>query len=177
MISLLTNMGWQTKLIAIAALCIASFATGWQVHGWKTDAGLAHTLTKAEKTRQNIDSAQGKIVKDAQKAESETKIVYRTIREQIHEKNDNRVCFADADSLSLWNRAIAGADTHRPEPAAATDQAGATDPGNAATIATVEQVLTNAAENFQICNENAIRHNALIDAVETLQGKMCVCSQ
>ena len=80
------------------------------------------------------------------------------------------MCFADAESLSLWNRAIAGADTIRAEPAREATE-------NADVIATVEQVLTNAAENFETCNSNAIKHNALIDKVDSLQGKMCVCGQ
>lgn len=169
-LSLITGLSWQTKLIAIGALCIASFVGGWRVHGWKTEAGQGRSITKQEITRQNAIVEVGKIVQAQQKQEVETKIVYRTIRERINEKDDKRICFADADALSVWNDAIAGADQHRREPAAETTE-------NAAVIATVEQVLTNAADNFQICNENAIKHNALIDAVEVYKGKMCVCSQ
>lgn len=169
-LSLITGLSWQTKLIAIGALCIACFVAGWRVHGWKTDASQGHSIAKQEKARQNAIAEVGKIVQDQQKQEVETKIMYRTIRERINEKDDKRICFADADALSVWNDAIAGADQHRPKPAAETAE-------NAAVVATVEQVLTNAADNFQICNENAIKHNALIDAVEVYKGKMCVCAE
>lgn len=169
-LSFITGLSWQTKLIAIGALCIASFLAGWRVHGWKTEAGQGRSIAKQEITRQNAIVDVGKIVQAQQKQEVETKIVYRTIRERINEKDDKRICFADADALSVWNDAIAGADQHRREPAAETTE-------NAAVIATVEQVLTNAADNFQICNENAIKHNALIDAVVVYKGKMCVCAE
>jgi hypothetical protein len=165
----------QTKLIALATLCVVFFLAGWTVHGWKKDAGLTRSITKDEKTRQSIDANQGKIIENAQKVEAQSKIIYRTIRERINDKNDNRVCFADAESLQLWNRAIAGADQHRSGSTAAPEQTSATQPGNQTAIATVEQVLINASENFQICNENAIRHNALIDSLESFKGKMCVC--
>lgn len=168
--NLITGLSWQTKLIAIGALCIASFVGGWRVHGWKTDAAQGHSIAKQEKTRQNAIVDVGKIVQDQQKQEAQTNIVYRTIRERINEKDDKRICFADADALSLWNDAIAGADKHRSEPPGAPGE-------NEAIVATVEQVLSNATDNFQICNENAIKHNALIDAVEVYRGKMCVCGE
>lgn len=168
-LKLITGLSWQTKLIAIGALCVACFVAGWRVHGWKTAAAQGHSIAKQEKTRQNAIVEVDKIVQDQQKREVQTKIVYRTIRERINEKDDKRICFADADALQLWNDAIAGADQHRSESAAAATE-------NAAVIATVEQVLSNAADNFQICNENAIKHNALIDAVNVYKGKMCVCA-
>ena len=169
-LSLIAGISWQTKIIAIAAMCAISFVAGWRAYGYKTEAAQGRSMSKQEKTRQNAIVEVGKIVQAQQKQEVETKIVYRTIRERINEKDDKRVCFADADALSVWNDAIAGADQHRREPAAETTE-------NASVVATVEQVLTNAADNFQICNENAIKHNALIDAVEVYKGKMCVCSE
>ena len=75
-----------------------------------------------------------------------------------------------SDSLKLWNDSIAGADNNRTEPAGEAAK-------NAAVVATVEEVLTNAAENFETCNGNAVKHNALIDKVETLKNKMCICSK
>lgn len=168
--NLIGGLSWQTKLIAVAALCAASFVAGWRAHGYKTEAAQGRSIAKQEKTRQNAIVEVGKIVETQQKQEIQTKIVYRTIRERINEKDDKRICFADASALQLWNDAIAGADQHRPEPAAETTE-------NAVVVATVEQVLSNAADNFQICNENAIKHNALIDAVEVYKGKMCVCAE
>ncbi len=169
-LSLIGGLSWQTKLIAIGVLCIACFVAGWRVHGWKTDASQGVSIAKQEKTRQNAIVEVGEIVQEQQKQEVQTRVIYRTIREHINEQDDNRICFANSDALSLWNASIAGADQHRSEPAAETTE-------NAAVVATVQQVLTNAADNFQTCNENAIKHNALIDAVEVYKGKMCVCAE
>lgn len=167
----------QTKLITIAALCAAFFWAGWTVHGWKTDASLTRSIAKAEITRQSTEKKQAEIVKSSDSDLSQTKIVYRTIRERINDQNDQRICFADNAALQLWNDAITGTNQHRSEPTAAPSETGTTQGDNNQTVATVERVLNNAAENFQICNESAIRHNALIDVVESLQGKMCYCGK
>ncbi|OZA06760.1 MAG: hypothetical protein B7X95_01405 [Methylophilaceae bacterium 17-44-8] len=169
-LSLIGGLSWQTKLIAISALCLASFVGGWRVHGWKTDAAQGVSIAKQEKTRDTLDVESDKKVLETQKQEVETKIVYRTIREKINDKDDKRVCFADSDALSLWNEAIAGASAHRSALPAETTI-------NDPFITTVEEVLTNAANNFQICNENAIKHNALIDKVESIKQHLCVCAE
>ena len=72
------------------------------------------------------------------------------------------MCFSP-ESLSLWNRAIAGADSNRAEP---TREAAAID------TATSKQILSNASDNFETCNSNSVKHNALIDKIDTLKGKM-----
>jgi len=97
------------------------------------------------------------------------RIVYRTIKEKVNALPSDNVCFT-ADSLHLWNQAIIGAgkDSDRPK---SDDKAGDTD------TATVKQVLINGAENFETCKQNSIKHNALIDKVESLTGKMCVCGE
>ncbi|MDT7849904.1 hypothetical protein Q9292_09800 [Methylophilus sp. VKM B-3414] len=175
------NISWQTKLIAIAALCIASFATGWRVHGWKTKADLTHTIAKAEKTRQSDEGQQANIVTDKQDAQAEVKIIYRTIREKIHDQNDQSVCFT-AESLQLWNAAIgANTDLHRRKPAGEAEAADTAERQQGQTgrdlVATVTDTLTNATDNFEICTDNSVKHLALIERVRSLQGKMCYCSQ
>jgi len=97
------------------------------------------------------------------------RIVYRTIKEKVNALPSDNVCFT-ADSLHLWNQAIIGAskDSDRPKP---IDEAGRDN------TATVKEVLTNASSNFETCKQNSIKHNALIDKVESLTGKMCVCSE
>lgn len=178
----LSSLTWQTKVGAILALVAISFATGWRVHGWKTDAGLTRTIAKAEKTRHSDETQQGGIVADKQNAEQQVKIIYRTIREKIHDQNDQSVCFT-AESLQLWNAAIgANADIHRRKP---TGEAQAADSAERqqdqeseqGIVATVEDTLINATDNFEICTDNSVKHLALIDRVRSLQGKMCYCSK
>jgi hypothetical protein len=173
-ISLLTSIGWQTKAIVMVAFLLGAFAAGWQVHEWKTEASLARSIAQAEKTRSGLITKGEKIVEKLQTQEKEIRYVYKTIYQKIRDANDDRVCF-DHESLSLWNQAIAGADRHR-ENANRTPSPDDT-AENQAVIATVEQVLENAAQNFEICHSNAAKHNALIDKVESLQGNMCVCPQ
>jgi hypothetical protein len=180
MFNFLTGFGWQAKLLIIAGVFIAGLATGWQFHGFKTKASLANTLAEAEKTRQNAQKKAAKIIENKQKTLYETKVVYRTIKDKIHEENDTRICFADANALQLWNDAINGTHTDRTEPAREARADGAIESQQAdqeGYIATVEQVLNNAATNFQICNENDIKHNALIDSIKSLDGKMCVLNK
>jgi len=169
LLSLISGLSWQTKLIVIAALCLSSFVAGWQVHGWKFKASQGVSIAKQEKTRQNAINEVGEIVQAQQKQEIETRIVYRNIRERINEKDDKRICFADSDALSVWNDAIAGANQHRRESIAEVRE-------NEAVVATVEQVLTNATDNYETCNRNADKHDALVDALNVYKGKMCVCS-
>ncbi len=66
----------QIKLALVSALCIASFCAGWQIHSWKIEAGQAHSIAKAEKTRQNAIVKVDKIIDTTQKREAEVKIVY-----------------------------------------------------------------------------------------------------
>ena len=169
-LTFLSGLSLQFKAVLIAGVFIAGSVSGWVVHGWRTDAAKAHSITKQLKTSDSLAKTGDEIVKTKIIKETEVKYVYKDIYHEIAAKDDQRVCFADAESLSLWNRAIAGADTIRAEPAREATE-------NADVIATVEQVLTNAAENFETCNSNAIKHNALIDKVDSLQGKMCVCGQ
>lgn len=172
----------QTKLVAIISLFAVAFALGWRVHSLKTDAGLVRSIGKAQKT---ADIAQKKIdpvIEQKQKKIVRTEYVYKTIREKINETDDQRICFADTNAWSLYNSAITGSPPPGSESSgetAGTDttQGDAGDRSQAKQIvATVEQVLNNATDNYETCRKNAIKHNALIDAVMVIKDKMCVCS-
>jgi predicted RNase H-like HicB family nuclease len=171
------GLGWQIKAGMIAALCVASFIAGWRVNVWKNAYSQGRSIAKAEKTAQTSIVKVEKVEGTKQTKLGDTKIVYRTIREKINDENDQRICFADNNALQLWNASIAGADKPASEQLREASTTGATDTEGAEVVATVEQVLTNASENFQICNENAIKHNALIDTLEVYKGKMCVCAE
>lgn len=170
MLTFLSGLSLQNKVIMIAGVFLAGFGMGWQIHGWKTDANLANDLNTQINQATALQRESVPIIEQKIAAEQQTKIVYRTIKEKIYEKEDTRICF-DAESLSLWNNAIAGTDSHRAEPVRETAENEATE----GYIANVEQILVNAADNFETCNMNIIKHEALIKKIETLDGKMCVC--
>jgi hypothetical protein len=167
MFSLISGFSTNIKAGLIAILVLGAFVGGWTVHGWKTDASAARSIDRDLQTSQTLNAQSEEIIETKQAKETEIKIVYRDIYHKIHEQADDRICFTH-DSLQLWNAAITGADNNRAEPNGETTE-------NAAVVATVEEVLTNAAENFETCNSNSVKHNALIDKLDTIKGKMCVC--
>lgn len=183
MLKFISGITWQTKLIAIISLVAIAFAAGWRVHGWKTDAGVTHAIAKQEKTRQSLQQDKVKIVSDGDKQEKTDRAKFSDIREKINDQNDQSICF-NAESLKLWNDAIsANQDSYRRR---AIDQAGPVEAieresdrdarENTEVVASVEQVLNNAAENFETCTRNTNKHLQLIDAVRAINDKMCVCS-
>lgn len=179
-LSWIGGLGLNIKIGLIVALSVASFVAGWRVAVWRNSHAQGVSIAKQEKTAQKAIVMADKIEETKQTRLGDTKIVYRTIREKINDENDQRICFADANALQLWNDAIAGADQSATERIRATSETGANEAeraDNANVVASRKQVLTNAAENFQICNENAIKHNALIDTLEVYKGKMCVCAE
>lgn len=157
----------QVKLLIAGGLFLAGLATGWLVHGWKTDAGATKVINAQVTQATTLQRESAPIIEKKVEALQKTQIVYRTIKEKVYEKNDDRICF-DADSLSLWNSAIAGADSDRAEPVREAAE-------NDTVVANVEEVLINAADNFETCNNNNIKHEALISKIKSLDGKMCVC--
>lgn len=160
----------QTKILIAILILTIGFASGFKVAGWFYKSDEADDIKAQLKTSDTIADDTKKEVKQAQSDKQDTKIIYRNIYKRIQDENDNRICFADSTALGLWNEAIAGKNSDRP---IATGKA--SEPY--AIVATVEQVLTNASENFETCNTNSINHNALIDRIEALDGKMCVCNE
>lgn len=166
----LSGFSLQTKALLIISVFIIGFGSGYKVCGAFKSASQSASIKRQLKTADTMHTDTKKQVKQLQTTLVETKIVYRTIKEKIHAENDTRICFADNIALQLWNDAIAGQDTPRPSVAGK-----AAEPY--AIVATVEEVLTNASDNFETCNSNSLKHNALIDKVESLDGKMCVCAE
>jgi len=182
MFKLISGISWQTKLVAIIALVAVSFATGWRVHGWKTDAGQARSIAKTQKTAQKLQKAVDPIVVKKSDDIAKTEIIYRTIREKVNEKDDQRICFADTSAWSLYNSAITGTVPLRPEPAGKASGTGNTQGQGSegqpdkSIISTEKDLLNNATNNYETCRKNMIKHNALIDAVAAVQDKLCVCA-
>lgn len=169
-LSILSGFSLQTKALLIVVVFTVGFGCGFKVSSAFEKAGEYHDTKQQLKTSATIAKDTKAGVKKMQGELYKTKIIYRTIKERIRDENDNRICFADNTALQLWNDAIAGSDPDRPIAAGAARE-------NEAIVATVEEVLANAVDNFETCSNNAIKHNALIDRVEALEGKMCVCSE
>lgn len=165
-------MSLQVKLIIAAILLITGFFSGCQVQSWKDNSAKLKSINKQVDTGEKLQEDSVAIIKEKEVAEAKVKIVYRNIKDEINEQNDDNICFT-ADSLSLWNRAISGEDTNRSE---SVTTAESIDPAEG-NEASVKQVLNSASDNFETCNSNSIIHNALIDKVESLKDKMCVCSE
>jgi len=162
-------LSWQTKLIVIAGIFLIGVASGGRVHSWMVDADEKDSIEQGLQTTTELHKDSAKIIKQRDAKEDEVRVVYRTIYQRINDAPSDRVCFTP-DSLKLWNDAIAGADSHRPKPAEAAEPA---DPIGASE----KDILRNGAENFEKCRINSLFHNALIDKVESLDGKMCVCKE
>lgn len=175
MTKFLTGLSWQSIALLIGAVFFFGFAAGWQTSGWKFEASQGRSIAKQEKTRVIIQDKSDLIVKDDIKATAAIQTHHQKIEDTIHEKNDNRICFADNAALQLWNSAITGADTYSAQPdatATGTDTA-----QNQAIIATVEEVLLNANQNFEISRKNSQHHKSCIAFLEEINGKACACAE
>ena len=166
-LSLIGGLSLQIKALLIVGIAIASFTSGWKVHGWRSDAKQGHSITKQIKAGQGLTNESKPIIQTKIVKEREIQYVYRDIRNENNTLDDNRICFSP-ESLGLWNRNIAGANSNRTEPIRET---------TSIDTASAKEVIANAADNFETCNSNSVKHNALIDKIETLDGKMCVCAR
>lgn len=166
--------GYKIGILLIVA--VSGFVSGWKVHSWKTDSATLKSEQKTEKIRNADISAGNKIVEKVEVVKEEIRYVTKEIIKEIPSLPDaDHVCFTN-ESLSLWNKAIEGSNQYRTEPEEQTKASEAVETDIEA-VATVEEVLLNATENAAICGENAANHNALIDRIESLEGKMCYCAQ
>jgi len=158
----------QTKILIAIGLLVIGFGTGWMVKGKFYAAAEVSQVKQDIKQGTKLAEESAPIITKRDEAKDKTLVVYRDIKERNNNAPDNRVCFT-SDSLSMWNDAIAGANSDRPKPVEKTEPVEAT--------ATVREIINNAADNFETCNLNSLDHNALIDKVESLKGKMCVCGK
>ena len=65
-LSVIGGFSLQTKALLIAGLAITCFATGWQVHGWRTKAQQGLSLGKQLKTSAKISKSTQITAKQAQ---------------------------------------------------------------------------------------------------------------
>ena len=145
----------QQKLIALAVLLAVSFGAGWTINGWRYEASEKQALEKLAASNKTLDEVSREYVRLYNERKAETKIIYREIIKEIPNVTDNRVCFADAAALSLWNQALEGRVSG---PAAGTP-----DKASGTSEVTDREVLENAAENFEQYKQVRDQLNKLID--------------
>ena len=146
----------NVKLIAVGVAL--SFLAGWTVNGWRHDAALKKALQETIDLQRAYDDYAREAVLKFQNQQAEQVVVYRTLKRNIKDVTDNRICFADGNALSVWNSALTGT-----VPKATT---GTTKETPSTDTATDEQVLTNVIENFEQSKQIRDQLNALIDWYE-----------
>lgn len=139
----------------IAAAVIIAFSAGWMVQGWRHEASLTSAMEKTILLQQENDIYARKVVKDFNVKQADQLIVYRNIKKAVPNVTDNRICFANANALSVWNAALTGSMSKTSSRTAET-------PPDAHTISDAE-VLTNVIENFEQAKQIRDQLNALID--------------
>lgn len=133
---------------------IICFVLGWTVNGWRYKAAETDALRQDVADAKVADTQSREIVKDHVERQAEAKIIYRTIKKEIPNVTDDRICFANADALSVWNRALEGV----------SGTAGGTVETSGETgEVTDREILENATENFEQYTEVRDQLNKLID--------------
>jgi hypothetical protein len=155
---------FNVKYALIGGGVLLSFIAGWTVNGWRHDAALKKSLKATIELQQAYDDYAREAVLKFQNKQTEQVIVYRTLKGEVKNVTDNRICFADSNALSLWNAALTGL------PTATTGTAKETTSTNTVKV-TDEQVLTNVIENFEQAKQIRDQLNALIDWYESSANK------
>jgi len=148
----------HVKAGIIGAIVLLSFYAGWSVNGWRHDAALNKALQETIDLQKAYDDYAREAVSKFQNQQAEQVVVYRTLKRNIKDVTDDRICFADGNALSVWNSALTGS-----MPKATT---GTTKTTTSTDTATDEQVLTNVIENFEQAKQVRDQLNALIDWFE-----------
>lgn len=155
-------MTLQAKLLVLGLIALTAFVSGIKVATWRYDAEKKKQLEETIALREAYDIVSRDLVKQYNSVKAEKEIIYREIRKEIPNVTDDRICFADANALSLWNSALNGlpqASTGTPDQTAGTDSA------------TDAEVLENAVENFKQYTQVRDQLNKLIDFHEKVWTK------
>ena len=154
-------MPLNVRILLIAGAIFVAFCTGWTVHGWKYDANLKKALQDTIELQQAYDRYAREVATKFQNQQAEQVVKYRTLKGQVKDVTDNRICFANNDALVLWNSALTGDLPKAPTGTAKT-------PPSTDTVTDTE-VLTNVIENFEQAKQIRDQLNALIDWYEKPQ--------
>jgi hypothetical protein len=130
----------------------AAYYKGYQSRDDKAKVELLKETQAKVEAMQAYEIVSREYVKAFQTKQAETKIIYKTIKEQIPHETTGRLCFNDTAGR-LWNNALEGV-----LPEATTGTAGET-----SVTYSDETVLNNAVENFEQYNACRAQLNALID--------------
>lgn len=147
------SLGLKLAILGVVAL-LAGY-TGWTVRSWKADAADKAWLEELNRQKAQFEITTRELVAGTQQTEVRTRVIYRTIRQEIPHATTGDKCLS-ADAVRVYNDAVRG-----PEPLP-KDSAGAAGAAGAAQAATDADVLANAVDNYEICNRylrtlNAIR--------------------
>ena len=148
------------KAIAIGVVLLATFVAGWTTNGWRHDAALKEALQETIELQKAYDRYAREVVAKFETQQAEQVIKYRTLKGQVKDVTDNRICFADSAALSVWNSALTG---NLPNPPTGTVKE------TTSTSATDTEVLMNVIENFEQAKQIRDQLNALIDWYEKPQ--------
>jgi hypothetical protein len=151
----------NVKHALLGAAIFVAFSAGWVVNGWRHDGAMKKALQEKIELQQAYDDYAREAVLKFQNQQTRQVVKYRTLKGKIKDVTDNRISFADNNSLSLWNSALTG---DMPKAATGTTKT----PATANTVgATDTEVLTNVVENFEQAKQIRDQLNALIDWYET----------
>lgn len=144
----------QYKLVIAVVMIVASFCMGWKVNDWRHDAIEKERIEQIAKLKDESDKLGRELVTALQSKQVEQIVIYRNIKKEIPNVTDNRICFADAHALSMWNNALNGVPS---------TTAGTIEASSATNTATDREVIANAVENFEQYTQVRNQLNALID--------------
>ena len=98
----------KTNIVIAVTILLFGLGTGWKVHSWKTDAGVAKSIQKGISDAAIQMDKDNKAFLDNAKKEEKVRVVYRTIREDVNNA-DIPECNLGVDYIRLWNSASEGA--------------------------------------------------------------------
>lgn len=131
---------FNLKYALIAGGVLVAFIAGWTVNGWRHDAALKKSLQETIKLQQAYDDYARKVVLKNINAEVQIQDRKVSRNEQIKSIPDNRVCFANWDSIRMWNESISD------KPSMPKNTSRVDDSTGAASITNTE-ILENINEN------------------------------
>jgi hypothetical protein len=145
---------WTALALTFALIASHGFSyyKGYQSASDKAKVQLLKETQAKVEAMNAYELVSREYVKAFQTKQVETKIIYRTIKEQIKDETTGKLCLND-DAGRLWNNALEGVLPKTATGTVATPEPTYSD----------EAILTNAIENFEQYNDCRAQLNALID--------------
>lgn len=150
-------------VFAIFSSCTTGYVAGRKHESNKWKAAEAEQLAQQIKDRDAYLANVAEMVKLYNEKKEKTRVVYRTIREEVPVETTGAKCLG-AGATGLWNKGLAGEVVLPGAAAGAADSPA----GNGATDT---EVLGNAITNFEQYKQCRDQLNALIDWKEKTYGR------